>query len=202
MLKNKNATILAVDDNDALRYSLSRTLQGGGYQVIEARNGAEALRLAESCPDLITLDVHLPDKDGFEISRLLKANPRTKHIPILHISATFVEAEYRVRGLETADGYLAEPISREELLATVGALLRLKQAEREAQMHAARNKHGATSRRPTTIWNSKLRNGPGNLTNAIGRFGSSPPACLSCRTRNAGALLANYMTALGKCLPQ
>jgi len=137
MLENKNATILAVDDNDALRYSLSRTLQGGGYQVIEARNGAEALRLAESCPDLITLDVHLPDKDGFEISRLLKANPRTKHIPILHISATFVEAEYRVRGLETADGYLAEPISREELLATVGALLRLKQAEREAQMHAA-----------------------------------------------------------------
>ena len=137
MLENKGATILAVDDNDALRYSLSRTLQGGGYNVIEARNGAEALRLAENCPDLITLDVHLPDKNGFEISRLLKTNPRTKHIPILHISATFVESEYRVRGLEVADGYLAEPISREELLATVGALLRLKQAEREAQMHAA-----------------------------------------------------------------
>lgn len=132
-----NATILAVDDNDALRYSLSRTLQGGGYKVIEARSGAEALRLAEEAPDLITLDIHLPDKDGFEIGRLLKANPRTKHIPILHISATFVDTEYRVRGLEVADGYLAEPISREELLATVGALLRLKQAEREAQSHAA-----------------------------------------------------------------
>lgn len=137
MLTNKNATILAVDDNDGLRYSLSRTLQGGGYNVIEARNGAEALRLAEDCPDLITLDVQLPDKNGFEIGRILKTNPRTKHIPILHISATFVETEYRVRGLEVADGYLAEPISREELLATVGALLRLKQAEREAQMNAA-----------------------------------------------------------------
>jgi signal transduction histidine kinase len=137
MLATKNATILAVDDNDALRYSLSRTLQGGGYHVIEARNGAEALRLAEDCPDLITLDVQLPDKNGFEIGRILKSNPRTKHIPILHISATFVDTEYRVRGLEVADGYLAEPISREELLATVGALLRLKQAEREAQMHAA-----------------------------------------------------------------
>jgi signal transduction histidine kinase len=136
MLANKNATILAVDDNDALRYSLSRTLQGGGYTVIEARNGAEALRLAEDCPDLITLDVQLPDKNGFEIGRILKSNPRTKHIPILHISATFVETEYRVRGLEVADGYLAEPISREELLATVGALLRLKQAEREAQVSA------------------------------------------------------------------
>jgi signal transduction histidine kinase len=137
MAETKNATILAVDDNDALRYSLSRTLQGGGYKVIEARNGAEALRLAENVPDLITLDVHLPDKDGFEIGRLLKTNPRTKHIPILHISATFVETEYRVRGLEVADAYLAEPISREELLATVGALLRLKKAEREAQLHAA-----------------------------------------------------------------
>lgn len=56
-------TILAVDDNDALRYSLSRTLQGGGYRVIEARNGAEALQLADQSPDLITLDVRLFDVD-------------------------------------------------------------------------------------------------------------------------------------------
>jgi signal transduction histidine kinase len=129
-------TILAVDDNDALRYSLSRTLQGGGYKVIEARTGAEALELADQAPDLITLDVRLPDVDGFEVCRRLKANPRTAHIPVLHISATFTDKEYRVRGLETADGYLAEPISREELLATVGALLRLKRAEREARGHA------------------------------------------------------------------
>ena len=67
-----------------------------------------------------------------------EGNPRTAHIPVLHISATFVDTEYRVRGLETgADGYLAEPISRDELLATVGALLRLKQAERAARLHAA-----------------------------------------------------------------
>jgi len=129
-------TILTVDDNDALRYSLSRALQGGGYKVIEARNGAEALELADQSPDLITLDVRLPDVDGFEVCRRLKANPRTAHIPVLHISATFTDKEYRVRGLETADGYLAEPISREELLATVGALLRLKRAEREARQNA------------------------------------------------------------------
>jgi signal transduction histidine kinase len=67
----------------------------------------------------------------------LKGNPTTAHIPVLHISATFVDAEYRVPGLETgADAYLAEPISRDELLATVGALLRLKQAERAARLHA------------------------------------------------------------------
>jgi signal transduction histidine kinase len=144
MSENKTATILAVDDNDAVRYSLSRTLQGGGYHVVEARNGAEALSLAENGPDLITLDVHLPDKNGFEICRMLKTNPRTKHIPIVHISATFIEAEYRIRGLEVADAYLAEPISRDELLATVGALLRLKQAEREAQLQAA---HAEQARR-------------------------------------------------------
>jgi signal transduction histidine kinase len=136
MSEPKNITILAVDDNDAIRYSLSRTLQGGGYRVIEARNGMETLELADNDPDLITLDIHLPDMDGFEVCRRLKANPRTAHIPVLHISATVTDTENRVRGLETADGYLAEPVSREELLATVGSLLRLKRAEREARSHA------------------------------------------------------------------
>lgn len=137
MPKQHDITILAVDDNEALRYSLSRTLQAGGYKVIEARNGAEALRLAEQAPDLITLDVHLPDIDGFEVCRRLKSDSNTSHIPVLHISATFTDKENRIRGLEVADGYLAEPISREELLATVAALLRLKQAEKEARLLAS-----------------------------------------------------------------
>ncbi len=137
MPETKDITILAVDDNDAIRYSLSRALQGGGYRVIEARNGTETLRLADDSPDLITLDVHLPDMDGFEVCRRLKANPRTAHIPVLHISATVTDTENRVRGLEAADGYLAEPVSREELLATVGSLLRLKRAEREARLQAS-----------------------------------------------------------------
>jgi len=132
------ATILTVDDNDALRYSLTRTLRGEGYKVLEARTGAEALALADQSPDLITLDLNLPDFDGFEVCRRLRANPQTAHIPILHISATFVEPQHRVRGLEGgADAFLAEPISGDELLATVGALLRMKQAEREARLQAA-----------------------------------------------------------------
>lgn len=137
MAENSTYTILAVDDNDALRYSLSRTLQGGGYKVVEARNGSEALQMAEISPDLITLDVNLPDMDGFEVCRRLKTNPKTAHIPVLHISATFTDTEFRLRGLEAADGYLTEPISREELLASVNALLRLKQAEREARLLAS-----------------------------------------------------------------
>jgi CheY-like chemotaxis protein len=89
------ATILTVDDNDALRYSLTRTLRGEGYKVLEARTGAEALALADQFPDLITLDLNLPDFDGFEVCRRLRANPQTAHIPILHISATFVEPQHR-----------------------------------------------------------------------------------------------------------
>jgi signal transduction histidine kinase len=133
-----NSTILAVDDNDALRYTVARALRGGGYTVLEARTGSEALLLAAQSPDLITLDLNLPDVDGFEVCRRLKADPLTAHIPILHISATYVDPEHRVRGLEGgADAYLAEPISGDELLATVAALLRMKQAEREARLQSA-----------------------------------------------------------------
>jgi signal transduction histidine kinase len=132
------ATILSVDDNDAIRYSFTRYLREGGYQVIEARTGEEALEMARCEPALITLDINLPDMDGYEICRRLKGDPATRDIPILHISASYVEATDRVRGLEGgADGYLAEPVDRLELLATVKALLRMRQAQTEARRQAA-----------------------------------------------------------------
>lgn len=130
-------TILTVDDNDAARYSVSRSLQDGGYQVLEAKTGTEALLLAENQPALITLDINLPDIDGFEVCRRLKGNSSTSDIPVLHISASCVESEHRIRGLKGgADAYLSEPINRQELLATVGALLRLSQAQKEARRQA------------------------------------------------------------------
>src|SRR5262249_31953640 len=115
---NSNIKILTVDDNEALRYSLARSLRDAGYQVIEANSGEQALKLAAESPDLITLDVNLPDMMGFQVCRMIKNNPATAHIPVLHISATFVDPESRVRGLEQgADAYLAEPIDRAELVA-------------------------------------------------------------------------------------
>ncbi len=136
-MSETRTTILTVDDNEALRYSLVRTLRDAGYEVMEAKTGGEALEMASLLPDLITLDVNLPDIDGFKVCQTLKNNPATNHIPVLHVSSTFVEPEYRAQGLKGgADGYLAEPIDRAELLATVGALLRLKQAERDARRHA------------------------------------------------------------------
>src|SRR5580704_7311219 len=98
MTQQPALTILSVDDNDAIRYSVSRYLREGGYEVIEARNGVEALDLARQNPALITLDINLPDMNGYEICRKLKGDDATRDIPVLHISASFVEAEDRVRG--------------------------------------------------------------------------------------------------------
>jgi signal transduction histidine kinase len=138
MPENTTPTILSVDDNDAIRYSVTRYLREGGYDVIEARNGSEALNLAQQNPDLITLDINLPDINGYEICRRLKDDAATRDIPVLHISASYVDAGDRVRGLEGgADAYLAEPIDKLELLATVKALLRMRQAQREARSQAA-----------------------------------------------------------------
>jgi signal transduction histidine kinase len=137
MSKDGLPTVLTVDDNDAIRYSLTRYLREAGYTVIEARTGAEALELARRDPALITLDINLPDMDGFEVCRRLKGDPATSEIPILHISASCVEPVHKVRGLDGgADAFLAEPIDREELLATVNALLRMRQAQREARRQA------------------------------------------------------------------
>src|SRR5579884_2214917 len=104
------ATILAVDDEPANRYARARGLRKAGFTVVEAATGAEALRLAADRPDLILLDVNLPDLDGFEVCRRLKADPATAAIPILQTSAQRVGPEDRVQGLEGgADGYLVLP---------------------------------------------------------------------------------------------
>ena len=130
-------TILAVDDNDAFRYSVVRRLRDAGFYVTEAATGAEALRLAREEPVLITLDINLPDIDGFEVCRRLKSDPVTREIPVLHLSASCIGSENKVRGLEGgADAYLTEPIDQQELVATVKALLRMREAQREARRQA------------------------------------------------------------------
>ncbi len=134
---NSNVKILAVDDNDAIRYSLVRSLRDAGYQVVEAKTSAEVLARAVELPDLIVLDVHLPDIIGFEVCQRLKTDPRTAHIPILHLSSTFIDPDARVLGLSSgADAYLTEPVDRAELVATVSALLRLKTAENALRQRA------------------------------------------------------------------
>ena len=105
------ATILVVDDNPATRYATSRVLRAEGFTVVEAITGNEALERAWNLPDLIVLDVNLPDIDGFQVCRILRADPRTVRTPVIHLSATFVGVSDQVQGFEAgADGYITHPI--------------------------------------------------------------------------------------------
>src|SRR6516162_5229643 len=123
-------SILYVDDDADTRQAFGWLFRSAGFQVKEAATGSEALRLAEERPDLVVLDVNLPDINGFEVCRRIKAGPGTHSIPVLHLSAVFVRSEDRTHGLEEgADGYLIKPIDPEELLAHVRALLRIHRAE-------------------------------------------------------------------------
>lgn len=123
--------ILNVDDYQPGRYSRSRLLRSVGYEVVEAGAGEEALAMVRYLqPQLVILDVNLPDMSGFEVCRRIKADPATENIAVLHLSATSVTTAHRVEGLRGgSDGYLTEPVEPAELLATVDALLRLKQTE-------------------------------------------------------------------------
>lgn len=134
------SAILNVNDDDANRFALTQTLRRAGYRVAEARTGAEALRLvAESRPDLVVLDVQLPDIDGFEVCRRIKADPDTATIPVLQLSAHYVQEEDRIHGLVSgADGYLIQPVEPPELVASIRGLLRMSRAEDAARESARR----------------------------------------------------------------
>jgi CheY-like chemotaxis protein len=117
-MTGKPASILVVDDAEATRYTLARMLRKARYEVREAGTGGEALRLAAEQPDLIILDINLPDLSGHEVRRRLKADPTTAAIPVLHLSASFVESDNRAEGLEGgADGYLTSVDSGRAVIA-------------------------------------------------------------------------------------
>ncbi|HUR55786.1 MAG TPA: hybrid sensor histidine kinase/response regulator [Gemmataceae bacterium] len=125
-------TLLVVDDNPATLYATSRTLRAVGFTVVEATTGAEALAAAGGA-DLVLLDVHLPDADGRDVCRELRARPSVVRLPIVHVSAVFVADLDKVLGLEAgADAYLTRPVDPSVLVATVKALLRARDAEERA----------------------------------------------------------------------
>ena len=126
------AKILIVDDQiDALK-GVSRILTSAGYHTFEANSGEDCLKLAaEHKPDLILLDIVLPDIDGREVCRLIKSNPETTKISVILFSSFQVESDSQAEGLEQgADGYIARPISNREFLARVKSILRLKSVEK------------------------------------------------------------------------
>ncbi len=112
--------ILYVEDNPQNMRLVRKMLSIGGHDMLEALNGKTGIETAEAeIPDLILMDINLPDIDGMEVSRYLKSNPRLAHIPIIALTANAMFGD-RERFLAAGcDGYLAKPISKNELLNTI-----------------------------------------------------------------------------------
>ncbi len=121
-----NRRILVVDDEERMVRFIRLNLEHDGFQVIEAYNSQQAMdRLRETLPDLILLDVMLPDIDGFEMLRMVREN---HDVPVIMLTAKSEEDD-RVRGLELgADDYVTKPFSPRELVSRVKAVLRRTEA--------------------------------------------------------------------------
>jgi two-component system, cell cycle response regulator DivK len=116
--------ILVVEDNQIGMMLLSQLLKAQGYQILQAPEGREAIDLArDNQPDLILMDVGLPDICGLDVARLLKQDDRTKTIPIIAVTA-FATPGDEQRSLESGcDAYIAKPILMDKLLRAVEAFL-------------------------------------------------------------------------------
>ncbi len=120
-----STTILVVEDALPLRTMLTTLLMGEGYAVLEAHNGEEALTIAlQTPPDLLLLDISLPGMNGFEVLRLLRAEAKTMHIPVIILTGSQeLSDKLHAFNILRANDYLTKPFNNDELLARVGALV-------------------------------------------------------------------------------
>lgn len=125
--ENDVPKVLVVDDHAASRMTAVALLGMEGYEVIEAESGYAAVHLvSEQQPDLILLDVMMPEMDGFEVCQMLKQDEQTRLIPVIFITA-LNDRRSRIRGIEVgADDFLSKPFDRVELAARVKSLVRQK----------------------------------------------------------------------------
>jgi diguanylate cyclase (GGDEF)-like protein len=132
-LETMKPRILVVDDDPNIRELIVETLEGSNYDVLEARDGREALAISEKeLPDLIILDVMMPDLDGMEVCSRLRNDPLTNHIPVLMLTAKGV-LEDKIKGIESgADDYITKPFDPLELEARINMHLRRSVRDGEA----------------------------------------------------------------------
>ncbi len=122
--------ILLVSHESQERNATALILRRAGYKVLEAATGEEALRLVEDGPELVLLDVNLPDFNGFEVRRRIQANGHTAAIPVVHLSASYGTDADRIAALdEGAGACLTQPVDTPDLLATIRTCLRLKASQ-------------------------------------------------------------------------
>jgi PAS domain S-box-containing protein len=133
------AVVLIIDDSFENRLLLSSQLGIEGYTILQANGGVNGIQMArEQDPDIILLDVMMPDMNGFEVCQQLKNDSETNLIPIIMVTA-LREVQYRIEGIEAgADEFLSRPHVREELLVRVRTLIRLKHARANLEKERAR----------------------------------------------------------------
>jgi sigma-B regulation protein RsbU (phosphoserine phosphatase) len=141
-----SATILVVDDSPVNLQVLVRTLNGSGHRILAAKNGRAALEIARRArPDLMLLDVMMPELDGFEVCRAIKSSPETEDTLVIFLSALGEVAD-KVSGLELgAVDYITKPIQAEEVLARVANHLTRQYLERELRQSRDRLERELTS---------------------------------------------------------
>ncbi len=125
--------ILVVEDDPDIRFATVRLLRKAGYSAAEADTGEMGLHLVrETHPDLVLLDVMLPDLDGYEICRTIKMDQDLKNTYVILLSGSKTGSGDQSEGLEMgADGYVVRPVSNRELLARVQSMVRIIRAERD-----------------------------------------------------------------------
>ncbi|MBU1863066.1 MAG: diguanylate cyclase [Candidatus Omnitrophica bacterium] len=128
------AKILAVDDQEDNLELLSQILEDEDYNVAVARNGKEALEKAGSeLPDVILLDINMPEMDGYEVCNRLKQNEKTKDIPVIFLTANTAEQSV-VKGLDLgAYDYVTKPFNEKELLARISVMVRIRASEKKME---------------------------------------------------------------------
>lgn len=150
----ESGKILAVDDTPASLKLLTELLKAEGYDVRSAINGELALRSAQqNPPELVLLDIRMPEMDGFEVCRRLKAQPATAHVPVIFVSA-LTDTDEKLHGFELgAVDFVTKPFQREELLARVRTHLEMERlrnhledmvAERTTRLEASQHQLQST----------------------------------------------------------
>jgi adenylate cyclase len=155
------ARVLVVDDTAANVRLLEQVLLLAGYEVVTASSGEEGLaKVVFAKPDIVLLDVVMPEMSGYEVCRALRANPATALLPVVMVTALDPDTE-RVKGIEAgADDFLSKPINQAELLARVRSLLRIRALHREVE----------EQREQLAQWNAKLEERVAEQTSQLERL--------------------------------
>ena len=121
-----NHTILHIEDNFENRILVRRILQYSGYEVLEAENAYEALEILESStPDMILMDINMPDIDGYSLTRQLKTNIKFRNVPIVAITANVMKGDREKSLLAGCDGFIAKPINVDSFIEQIQGFMNL-----------------------------------------------------------------------------